>query len=346
MKLHRIYFPISFILLISACASSSRRQATGDHQTDSILHSTAILPFTDSIAEYPRNPRYYFARSSMLYSIRQYTLSKNDLEKAILLDPSEPAYYYGLGEVNMAVHKPAEAKSCFEKALSLNKKNIQVRLELASAMFQLKDYAGALPVLDTILAMDPGAVEANGLKSQIYQELHDTASAILQLKAAIRRSPSNFEALMALGDLLGAQKNPEAISWYQKAFLTDTTRPDALYSEGQFYESVNRNADAINSYRQCIDISRNFLDAYLSLGNIYQRQIQWKKAWEIYNLATKISPTSSEAFYRRGQCNEQLKNREQATEDYEQALALDRNNTRARQALKNLAPGEEQAKKN
>lgn len=282
----------------------------------------------------------------MLYSIRQYALSGKDLETAIRLDPAEPAYYYGLGEVNMAVNKPAEAKTCFEKALSLNRKNIQIRLELASAMFQLRDYAAALRMLDTVLAMDPGAVEANGLKSQIYQELKDTASAILQLKTAIARSPKNFEALMALGDLLGAQENAEAISWYGRAFLTDTTRPDALYSEGQFYESVNRRADAISKYRQCIDISRNFLDAYLRIGHIYQRQAQWKKAWEIYNLATKVDPTSSEAFYERGRCNEQLENPGQARDDYEQALALDKNNAFAGRALQDLSARGNRPKKN
>src|SRR5690348_10938070 len=126
-------------LMLTACNNHSAARVT-DAKADSILRTAAIFPFTDSIKQFPDSPRYYFARGSLLYSIRQYGLSKLDLEKAIGLNPREPAYYYGLGEVNMAAGKPSLARNNFEQALALNPKNVQVRLELASALFQLGNY--------------------------------------------------------------------------------------------------------------------------------------------------------------------------------------------------------------
>src|SRR5690242_11391584 len=137
-------------LILTACNNHSAARVT-DAKADSILHTAAIFPFTDSIKQFPDSPRYYFARGSLLYSIRQYGLSKLDLEKAIWLNPHEPAYYYGLGEVNMAAGKPSLARNNFEQALALNPKNVQVRLELASALFQLGNYPLALSELDTLL---------------------------------------------------------------------------------------------------------------------------------------------------------------------------------------------------
>ncbi len=327
--------PAAFLML-TACHNHSAARVT-DASVDSILHTAAIFPFTDSIKQFPDSPRYYFARSSLLYSIRQYGLSKLDLEKAIRLNPREPAYFYGLGEVNMASGKPSAAKNNFEQALALNHRNIQIRLELASALFRLRNYPLALSELDTLLTIDPHVPEANGLKSQIYQELHDTASAIIQLRAAISEAPANFEALMALGDLLREQGKTAALQWYHKAFLTDTTRADALYGEAQFYESAGKSADAVKLYRRCIDIDHYFADAYINLGNIYKTRGDWKKAWDIFNLATKAVPTSSEAFYQRGVCSEKRNNRRQAVEDYSEALALDKNNAAARAALTALS---------
>lgn len=326
-----LIIPAAFLML-TACNNHPAARVT-DAKADSILHTAAIFPFSDSIKQFPDSPRYYFARSSLLYSIRQYELSKLDLEKAIGLNPREPAYYYGLGEVNMAAGKPSAAKNNFEQALVLNPKNVQIRLELASALFRLKNYPLALSELDTLLSLDPGVPEANGLKSQIYQELRDTAGAITQLRTAISKAPANFEALMALGDLLREQGKAEALQWYQKAFGTDTTRAEPLYGEAQFYESAGKSADAVKLYRRCIDIDQYFTDAYISLGNIYKTRGDWKKAWDIFNLATKAVPTCSEAFYQRGVCSEKRNNPRQAVEDYNEALALDKNNMAARTAL-------------
>lgn len=331
---------VGFILLaiVPSCHSSNPGAlvAGRENTSDSILNSATIVPYTDSIRLYPNNPLYYFKRSELLYGLQQFGLSRLDLNRASTLDPREPAYYYALGEVNLSMNNLDTARISYIRALELDSGDLQIRLRLAEVLFQMKSDSGAIQQLDTLLRLDPQSAEGHGLKSQILEDQGDTAIAITEMQKAVKLSPGNYDALMAMGDLYSATGNPEATRFYQNAYLLDTAQGEPLYAMAQYYDRIHQDDKAIAILKKCIGADHFYPDAYMSLGKIYYQKGDLKNALAIYQLAISTDPRNAQAYYRLGICQEAAGNKTQALSDYQQAFALDKTLTDARIAMQRL----------
>ncbi|MBL0134083.1 MAG: tetratricopeptide repeat protein [Chitinophagaceae bacterium] len=74
----------------------------------------------------------------------------------------------------------------------------------------------------------------------------------------------------------------------------------------------------------CIKIDWKFLDAHLEKGQIWFDQKEYNKALEAYRMAATVTNTNPDAYFWMGRCYEALKDKEQARENYERALSLDK----------------------
>ncbi|HVB04569.1 MAG TPA: tetratricopeptide repeat protein [Chitinophagaceae bacterium] len=303
---------------------------------DSLYNSGQLRPYTDSIRLYPRNALYYFKRSELLYNLQQFVLSRNDLLRASLLNPQEPGFYYALGEVNLALHSLDSARHDYNKAMELDKGDQQIRLRLADVLFLLKEDGLSRLELDTLLRVDPGNAEGHGLISQVYEDQGDTARAIGEMERAVKLSPQNYDALMAMGDLYSAVHQPKAVDFYHKAYLLDTTQEEPLYAMGLYYHKMQQDDQAIAVLKQCIGTNHYYPGSYLELGKIYFQHAQIENALKMFNLATKVDPMNAQAYYQMGLCNESAGKRQQARTDYRQAYALDNHMNEAKAALNRL----------
>lgn len=305
-------------------------------QIDSLYHSEKLVHITDSIRLYPDSSRFYFERAGLLYVMKKYDLAKKDLQKALTIDPGKALYYQAMGELHLSINQPDSAILDYRKAIQLNPDGQQSRLQLSYILLQQEKYQETISETKTLLKHNPDLAEALGLQSQAYQALEDTAKAIEIMKKAILLAPENYDALMAMGDLLMKNKNDDAVKYYGRAQKVDTTSGEPLFSIGLFYEARGQVDQAIAAYNQSINRDAYYLDAYIRSGKLYEEKKEWEKALGVFNLAIKISPTSSQAFYHRGICNEKLNNISVAIEDYNQAVVLDEDNKPAQAALKRL----------
>jgi tetratricopeptide (TPR) repeat protein len=326
---------LALTLILSCHSRRSVNRATSP-AADSILNTAAIAPYTDSIRSHPRFAVYYFKRSELLYGMQQFRHSLADIEQASRLSPDEAAYYYALGEVYLALQRPDSARMSDAKALQLTKGDPQVRLRLADILFQMHADSASLEQLDTLLKLDPKNGDGHGLRSQILEKEGDTAAALAEMQEAVRYSPDNFDAFMALGDLYSATGNPKALGWYHKAFLLDKAQGEPLYATGLYYEKRHQDDKAIAALKQCITTDHFYPDAYLRLGEIYNRHSDLKQAEAMYTVATRVDPRNAEGFYRLGACEESSGNRSGALEHYRQAYALNRNFAEAKAGIQRL----------
>lgn len=323
------------VLVLSACHSGDRRK-TGQQKGDSLFHSELLRSVTDSITQYPDSSRLYFERGGILYVMKEYQLAGKDLQKAISLDPLKTDYYISLGEIALAAGEFPAAEEAYRSALRLDSGNLMARLQLAFVLVQQKRFPQALAETDSLLTQDDKVVQAYGIKAQVLEALKDTAAALTFLKKAVSLAPSDYDALMATGDLLFNRHDTAALGYYRRAAEADTTQGEPLYCIGVFQQRMGKTWEAIAAYKGCVARDAYYLKAYLSMGGILEDQNDWEDALKVYTLATRIDPTSSEAFYHRGLCREKLKNLRAAKSDYQDALDLKSSNQEARAALDRL----------
>ncbi|GAA4308828.1 tetratricopeptide repeat protein [Compostibacter hankyongensis] len=329
-------FLIACLLLAGSSCRHADRQA-GDKAAAQLSPEAAA--WTDSIRAHPDSARFYAERARAFYRQKQYVPAGRDLEKAIQLSPAEAGYYFALGETEDALGKWQQAAGHFRQALQKAPANPQPYLRLAYIYFQHRQYPAALQLLDSLLDQHPGTAEGYGLRSQVLQEKGDTLAALPDMRKAVTLQPGNYDALMALGDLLGHLRKNEALRWYRRAYLLDTTRAEPLYAQAVFHEQQHDLSAALEQYRQSISTDRYYIPAYLGLGKIYMRGRQWKQALHIFTMATQVEPAGAEAFYQRGRCYEALDDSHRAVEDYRQAAALDSGYEAPRTALERLHSG-------
>lgn len=338
------YFIPCFLLMLFclvACNNKKNNNSSGTNSTheihsDSLFHTERLKSLTDSIKQFPDSSRLYFERGGLLFVMKEFDLAGKDLQKAISLDPLKAAYYLALGEIYLTEDRPDSAKKAYQKALHLEPASLRPRLRLAYILFLQEHYPQVIHQTDTLLQRDSRLAEAYGLRSQAFQALGDTAKDFQVMKKAVDLAPNNYEALMAMGDLLLKRNNKDALQYYQKAKKADTTSAEPLYCIGLFYEKRGQYDKAIEAYNHCIGRNPYYPDVYLELGKLYEKKNNWEKARETFNLAIKINPVSSEAYYHRGLSNEKTGHIKAALSDYDQALVLDDKNEAAQKALERL----------
>jgi tetratricopeptide (TPR) repeat protein len=328
----------SAMLLLAACHGRQKQAVSGQltARVDSLYQSKALKKVTDSIRRYPDSPGLYFERGNMLFTMKEYELAGKDIRKAIDLNPMKADYYIALGEIELTSDSLQNAALAFGRALALAPGNTMARLQLAFVLFNEKKYPAVIRQTDSLIRQDPKLAQAYGLQSQAYQAIKDTVKALQVMQEAVKFAPGNYDALMALGDLLLRRRDSSCLGYYRGAALADTTQGEPLYCIGLFYEQAGHRAGAIQAYRACIDRDAYYTDAYLRLGKIYEGQNEWKKALKVFTLAIRVSPTSSPAYYHLGLSHEKLGDTAGAREEYENALALKPSNKEAAAALERM----------
>jgi tetratricopeptide (TPR) repeat protein len=331
------YLVILTLLACLSCQSGTTRQAVEAATGDSVLYSSLIVPYTDSIQQFPDKHELYYRRGLLLFNTHP-RLAQLDFEKAGTLSPGGTDYWAGAGEAALLNNDNAKAVTYFSKALKTVPNYAYLQYRLATAMVENQQYKQADSLADILAHGDGPRNQAYYLKARIAEDRKDTASAIKHLTTAVTIAglQSEYDAVMELADLLQAKHIPSALQYYDLAYQLDSTNASPLYSKGQFLETLGKTSAAIQAYRQCILTDPVFEDAYLALGKISLTQQHWKEGLQYFNMAAKTAPTNADAYYFRALCYEKMGNKVVAVEDYTKALSFRKDFPAAQEALQRL----------
>jgi tetratricopeptide (TPR) repeat protein len=178
--------------------------------------------------------------------------------------------------------------------------------------------------------------EAYFIKGMVYKDMKDTAKAISSFQTAVQVAPDYKDAIVQLGLMFTAKKDPIGLKYLETAYAMDTTDVFPVYAIGVYYQDINDYPQAKEQYRRCIIRNRHYADAFFNMGYILMQQDSAAKAWRQYDMVTKIDPLNASAYYNRGICSEMMDSLKNAVNDYQQAARLDTGYTSPRDALKRL----------
>lgn len=323
----------SFILICFSCKEKKPIANSIDHP---MYHDPAVKGFTENISKNPDNARLYYERGMMLRRLQEDTLALRDFKQAASLDSNKAEYWSAVGDL-MFEHQDIDGSLPYlERAVKLNPKDPLARLKIAKLLIFLKDYKKAFNEINTVQRQNAMVPETYFLEGIIFKDTKDTTQALSRFLTAVQIDPSYKDAILQLGLLYSAKKDPQALKYFDNAYRIDTTDAFPLYAKGMYYQDQEKYEQAKAEYANCIVKDANYTDAYFGVGWILMQQDSLEKARRHFDIVTKLEPTNAEAYYNRGLCSELMDKPQDAVADYKQALVFNERYKEAQDGIKRL----------
>jgi len=329
----RLFPIVLYMLLLAACKN---KQGGTDNNNDPVFKLPAIKNITEQINAEPKNAALYFERGNLLHKVEKDSLALSDYKKAGSLDSTKAEYFSAIGDL-MFEHKDISGSvPWIQKAIKLNPDDIKAHLKMAKMFLFIKDYEKGFSEVNIVLRHDVYNPEAYFLKGMMYKEMKDSSKAISSFLTSVQVDPDYRASIIQLGQLYAMQKNPIALKYYDNAFKLDTTDVFPLYAKGVFYKDNNDYEKAKAAYKDAIIRDPQYADAYFNMGWVLIQQDSLEKAKHQYDYVTKIEPNNAVAYYNRGLCSEMMHNKQDAINDYKQALVFNSKYQDAMDGIKRL----------
>jgi len=171
-------------------------------------------------------------------------------------------------------------------------------LNKGNALFDAKDYGGAMAVYNDILAKYPDAYIINKNIGNCYfaEEKYDLAEqCFLRI---LDKDPQNADAMILIGNTyINRGDNAKALEWYGKIDIGKIQDPVVLYNIGTNYYNNSKFEDALKYYQKSADIQKDFPDGLYQLGLTYlnlQKNPEAIAAFETYLKVDKESQRATQ----------------------------------------------------
>lgn len=171
----------------------------------------------------------------------------------------------------------------------------------ANALYDKKDYDGAIAAYKAILAKSPEAyiVWQNIGNCYFVQEKYDEAEKAYQ--EVLAKDANNVEAIVSVGNCYANRgQTDKAMEWYAKAPLDKIQDGNSLYSIGLAYRKASKLDDALAYFKKAVELDENNLDALYELGLTYTAQNDKASAIAVFEKYIKLDSESDRAKQVQG----------------------------------------------
>jgi tetratricopeptide (TPR) repeat protein/TolB-like protein len=193
------------------------------------------------------------------------------------------------------------AVGLFETAIKADENFALAHLGLAVSLVATNNRWKATRELRKTIQLDETNAEAYRWLGDLLvgspRRLYDQA--IQSYQKAAELSPDAPEVYVGLGDAQQAKgQYDEAVADYQKALQLQPDNARVYYGMGKIlYNEKQEYHEAVAAYQKAIQIDPTFLDAHLSLGDVYEEKGLYQEAIERYTYILSVAPRHPGASY-------------------------------------------------
>lgn len=230
--------------------------------------------------------------------------------------PSIPGYFYFIrGERNLSHGRYESALADYERSVSFDPKFARAYIEMGTSYLQLKKHAEAEAAFKQAMSIDNDSCASCGL-GMVYSELRRYEEADKAFKKAISLSPNDVCAFEQSGRMYYYQgKYQKAIEVFKQA-STLQPRATTYHFLGNAYAFRQRFDEALNAYRQAVQLAPDYEPAYPDLGAAYYRLQRHKEAAAAFEQAIRLKGDDANAYLGLGMAQLALGNKTGAQEQY------------------------------
>jgi len=289
------------------------------------------------IGKNPRNADLYVELSRYYTNTGQLDSAMNNALIAVRLEPNNSDMYVAVSDVYFAWEYLDNAEEMLEKALGLNNKNNDAYLKLGLLYLSREDYTRSEEIVTKAIQLQTYNPQAYNLLAWNYRLKGDTASAIRNYLRAAEQQSDYFDVYLELGFLHHCKGDPVAIDYYNNALNAKPDDIQVLYNIAMFYQEMGDYEKALEKYRMILQIEPQHRNALHNMGWIYlNEEKKYEEAVVFFTKAIEADTTYIEAIYKRGYCFENLKQYDNARQDYMYSLRLQNNYPLAVEGLNRL----------
>jgi tetratricopeptide (TPR) repeat protein len=226
-----------------------------------------------------------------LFDLGQQEAGAAALQELIHKSPNDLPALYGLEEMYLKM-----AESTLRKMETLAPDSYQVHLIHAEIMERNENYDAALVQYKEAAAKEPNLPYAHYNIANVYWEMKRWEQATAEFKEEIAVNPYNGLAYWKLGDILvRTHGDPtQALSYIQRALDLCPDVPQVRMDYGLLLAGQGKYEEAIQQYKQVVQLSPEEEGVHLLLGRAYQKLGRTDEAKTEFAIEEKLDKKLSE----------------------------------------------------
>ncbi|GAB3504519.1 hypothetical protein GCM10027341_34940 [Spirosoma knui] len=264
-----------------------------------------------------------------------------DYDEAIRISNQNPRYYLLRGMLHQQIGACDKAEADFTEGINRSRRQADLYFQRGTAYICLQQYVAAGADFTRALELGLNAADRRRIDSiatQFYRQseqnvqLRKLPEALAQLTIALQVKPDYADAWLAAGKIYSLQlQNAQADSALTSAIRFDPTNADGFYQHGLTKLRQGMFQEAIVDFRQTTTLQPTFYEASLNEAKAHVQLHQYDKAQAILatlrglrkQLEKRYPPTFfADTYFLSGRCAYELRNYENALDQFEDALAL------------------------
>jgi tetratricopeptide (TPR) repeat protein len=180
----------------------------------------------------------------------------------------------------------------------------------------------AIEQYEKIISLDPKDLESHVFLASLYRVERDSVKAEKVLKAALEIDPNSEEALTNLAELYSALGDTNgAIETLSRAAQAHP-RSRILARLGAAYQQANQSEKAVETLEKAVQLDRNNQEARRLLARSLFLSEKYERALEHYQALARNDPQDPESYLRISQIYRRQRNFEQSRSFLQKAAAL------------------------
>ncbi len=207
---------------------------------------------------------------------------------------------YTKGLNSLIAKRNPDATTFFQKVLTIDPNHVDTLLRMGITQLRQKNPQEAIRLHQKALSLDSSNQEVMFSLAADYEEAKRYEEAIKVYKEAIAKDPSNLTALTKLRDLYQKLNHWEELYETQSKLLANALAPSEQDVEHrrlvgfkyEFGRSLLEAGDlerARKIFRGVIKLDKDFIPAYLGLGEVFLEEGKAKEAAELWEKAYKMT---------------------------------------------------------
>gem|GEM_PF-2369993 len=275
-------------------------------------------------------PEIYHTRSGIRYHAGNILAAFEDLKMALTLDPEYSSAWHDLAIIQFTVKDFSGTLQTCRHFLQKEPNAKDIRILSFLAMKELGKIQETNEALNEFLAEFPDDFDAIFLKAQISRETGNFKNAKEYFQKALEIKPSHPQAMLGKIDSAAELGNmDEAIHGISQMILTDQKNSRLILQRALYLSMSRRFDEALKDCDAILNEKPDFTDAWITKGEIRKAMGLPEAAILDFQQAEALDPENSWALLKMAELKISMELFQPALNDLEKILAIDPQNENA-----------------
>jgi tetratricopeptide (TPR) repeat protein len=274
-----------------------------DHYLINGYYSKAEAAAEVGIQQYPFYTLFAIRKAQAMSGLGKLKEALNILEPIERVDPTSLDMLLTKATIFSQLRDNKNAIKYFRTALehAEEEDRDEIYLDLANELEQVRDFKGAVDVLESAMITNPKNEGALYELAFCLDQLGDMERAIQSYHRFLDDNPYSFTAWYNLGNTFSkCERFTEAITAYEYSLVINERFSPSYFNMGNAQLTLESYNESIESFEKCLEIDGDDPLTFCYLGEAYEHLENLDKAWEFYQKSLNLAPTLAEAWLGLG----------------------------------------------